>query len=270
MNNLNYFKYDPSLCNVQQNYPQYQSTPNSQNGFNYGKSTNLRYDSQYIRDAEEQSTGPIKSTMDINRISSCKSCLSVNGPRSSYGNSLVIPETEGDLSQQITDIDSIMKNLNMKNTRDKQGGTNPIDVFKYQTYNAVQCNKFLDPIALQLQQPRALNREVSINRFHDLNKNPQKHIYYNWSENTYLEAIDNYNTPYPSQVLRDGSIPPLQKQQETFNNVPLHYYNDCGPMIFDSRSYPKMNPKLNPDLYQKYNNLYQQGNKDILTDSDSE
>jgi len=158
----------------------------------------------------------------------------------------------------------------MKSSRDKQGGTNPINVTKYTTYNATECNKFLDPVALQLQESRALNREISINRFYDLNKNPQKHIYYDRAVNTYLEAIDNYNTPYPTNITHDDTIPKLQPPRENFSGIPPHYYDNCGPMIFDSRTYPKMNPKLNPDLQQSYNNMYQQQNKDILTDSDSE
>jgi hypothetical protein len=52
---------------------------------------------------------------------------------------------------------------------------------------------------------------MSINRFYDLNLNPQKNIYYNWAVNSQLEATDNYDNPYPYFLGSDDTLPtPIQ------------------------------------------------------------
>ncbi len=48
---------------------------------------------------------------------------------------------------------------------------------------------------------------MSINRFYDLNLNPQKNIFYNWAVNSQLEATDNYDNPYPYFLSMDESLP---------------------------------------------------------------
>jgi hypothetical protein len=260
----NYFIYDETLCNNPPKLTQSSSRPNSTTGFNQGYSSKLKYDEDYLRDSIQVSTGPINSQMDANRIRNCKQCFSTNGPRSSYygwGDNLPIQNPGVCPAQQVMDIDSIMKNLNTKSSRSSKGGLNPVDVFKFTTYNNVECNKFLDPVALQLTQPRTLAREQSINRFYDLNKNPQQHIYYNWSQNTYLEAIDNYRTPYPASL---NNVNANELKETTMPNKiiqPPHYVKPCNLQVFDSRTYPKVNKIINPDL---------KTNDDIMTDSDSD
>lgn len=179
-------------------------------GFNFGRSSNLVYDTEHIEDDTIQSTSPMLSTMDPNRISNCNKCLSLNGPRASHngwGNSIVIDKPSIAPAQQVTDIESILLNLNLKNSKTKKGGVNPVDVFKFETYNSTLCNQDLDPLDTLQTFPKQLYREMSINRFYDLNKNPQENIYYSWTENSQLTARDNYNAPFPFVQPSDETLP---------------------------------------------------------------
>ena len=169
-------------------------------GFNYGRSDLLNYDPQTIKDDIEQSTAPLMSVLDPNRVKNCEQCLSLNGPRASnngWGDSIPIPNPGVAPAQQLVDIDSIMSNRNVKATNSKRGKVNDIDVFKFKTYDSTLCNKDLDPLSSILTYPKQLYREMSINRFYDLNLNPQVNIYYDSAQNSQLEASDNYDLPYP-------------------------------------------------------------------------
>jgi hypothetical protein len=110
-------------------------------------------------------------------------------------------------AQELTDIDSIMKNLNVKASRDKRGMVNTIDVFKFKTYDTKLCDRGLDPLSSIATYPKQLYREMSINRFYDLNKNPQVNIFWNWAVNSQLEAKDNYENPYPYFLDNDDTLP---------------------------------------------------------------
>jgi hypothetical protein len=179
-------------------------------GFNFGTSTNLVYDPCYINDDIEQSTAPLLSILDPNRVKSCDQCLSLFGPRASHngwGDSIPIENPGLTPAQELVDIDSIMSNRNVKQSRCKRGKVNDIDVFKFKTYDAKVCNRTLDPLSSVLTYPKQLYREMSINRFYDLNLNPQKNIYYDWAVNSKLEATDNYDNPYPYFLNIDNTLP---------------------------------------------------------------
>ena len=172
----------------------------SNSGFNYGRSDLLHYDPQTVKDDIEQSTAPLMSVLDPNRVKNCNQCLSLNGPRSSHngwGDSIPIPNPGVTPAQQLVDIDSIMSNRNVKASNSKKGKVNDVDVFKFKTYDCSLCNKDLDPLSSLLTYPKQLYREMSVNRFYDLNLNPQTNIYYDWAQNSQLEASDNYDLPYP-------------------------------------------------------------------------
>jgi hypothetical protein len=159
-------------------------------GFNFGTSSNLVYDPCYIKDDIEQSTAPLRSILDPNRVKSCQQCLSVFGPRAGHngwGNNIPIENPGLTPAQQLVDIDSIMSNRNVKQSSCKRGKVNDIDVFKFKTYDNKECNRELDPLSSIL--------------------NPQKNIYYNWAINSQLEATDNYDNPYPFFLSMDESLP---------------------------------------------------------------
>ena len=140
------------------------------------------------------------SVLDPNRVKNCSQCLSLNGPRSGHngwGNSIPVIDPSITPAQDLIDIDSIMSNRNVKQDRSKKGHVNMVDVFKFKTYNSKLCDRGLDPLNSTLTYPKQLYREMSINRFYDLNINPQVNIFYPWAVNSQLEAKDNYNNPYP-------------------------------------------------------------------------
>jgi hypothetical protein len=179
-------------------------------GFNYGASDKLQYDNDYINDNIEQSTAPLLSVLDPNRVKSCSNCISLFGPRPSHNgveDSIPIANPGLTPAQELVDIDSIMSNRNVKNDRSKKGKVNTVDVFKFKTYDAKFCDRGLDPLSSILTYPKQLYREISINRFYDMNLNPQTNIYYDWGTNTRLEAKDNYDYPYPFSLATDESLP---------------------------------------------------------------
>jgi hypothetical protein len=230
-------------------------------GFNFGISSNLEYDPQYTKDSIVQSTSPMLSTMDPNRISNCNRCLSLNGPRASHngwGDSIVVENPGIAPAQKVTDIESILLNLNVKNGTDgsKKGTLNPVDVFKFETYDATLCNKDLDPLDTLQTYPKQLYREMSINRFYDLNKNPQENIYYSWTENSQLTAKDNYDNPFPY----------VQPSDETLPNPIKGKSRPCRTVCKDSCNVKVLN--RNPDVSDSEEDDYY--TDEASSDSESE
>jgi hypothetical protein len=200
------------LCSIDstQNCQVYRNKTCTNSGFNFGVSSRLQYDQSFIHDDIEQSTAPLQSVLDPNRVKNCSQCLSLNGPRASHngwGDNIPIANPGLTPAQQLVDIDSIMSNRNVKASRDKRGMVNNVDVFKFKTYDAKLCGRGLDPLASILTYPKQLYREMSINRFYDLNINPQVNIYYDWAVNSQLEAKDNYDNPYPYFLDEDAVLP---------------------------------------------------------------
>jgi hypothetical protein len=114
-----------------------------------------------------------------------------------------------------------MSNRNVKQSRCKRGKVNDIDVFKFKTYDCKECDRQLDPLSSVLTYPKQLYREMSINRFYDLNLNPQKNIFYNWAVNSQLEATDNYDNPYPYFISMDetNGVLPSSITEEDKNRI---------------------------------------------------
>ena len=190
--------------------PTYNNNVCTNSGFNFGVSSRLQYDNDYIHDDITQSVAPIMSTLDPNRVKNCNQCLSLNGPRASHngwGDSIPIPNPTLTPAQDLVDIDSIMSNRNVKQDRSKKGKVNTVDVFKFKTYDAKLCDRGLDPLSSILTYPKQLYREMSINRFYDLNINPQTNIYWDGAVNSQLEAKDNYDYPYPYLLSVDETLP---------------------------------------------------------------
>lgn len=189
----------------------YKNKTCSISGFNFGQSSRLQYDPSFIRDDIEQSTAPIQSILDQNRVKNCSECFALNNGRgqriNGFGDNIPLANPGLTPAQQLTDIDSIMKNLNVKASRDKRGMVNNIDVFKFKTYDTKLCDRGLDPLSSIETYPKQLYREMSINRFYDLNINPQTNIWWNFSVNSQLEAKDNYANPYPYSVDNDDALP---------------------------------------------------------------
>ena len=214
-------------------------------GFNYGVSSRLQYDNDYINDSIEQSTAPLMSQIDPNRVKNCNQCLSYFGPRqghNGWGDSIALSEPGLTPAQSLVDIDSIMTNRNVKQDRSKKGMVNMVDVFKFKTFDSTICDRALDPLSSISTFPKQLYREMSINRFYDLNINPQVNIYYDWAVNSQLEAKDNYGYPYPYSTTQDntsstgasmGTLPAVipGRSKPTTLNTPAN----CNTKVYDGR-----------------------------------
>jgi hypothetical protein len=167
------------------------------------------YDDCYNVDRLRESTGPLGYRLNGNYNNNCNSCLSTLGPRSGYmGNdvSTTVSVNTPARAQYITDVESILKNLNVPQSKCKTGKVNNIDVNKFSLKHANVCNKFLDPMASRLTYPAATYRDMAINRFYDLNQDPQVNIFWDASTNTRLEAKDNFMEQLPKPRL-DNSLP---------------------------------------------------------------
>jgi hypothetical protein len=215
MNNVCYDKCNDDLLDSNKREFSY-------SGFNFGRSTKLQYDPCFINDDIEQSTQPLLSILDPNRVKNNEQCLSTLGPRSGhngYGDNIPIENPGLTPAQELVDIDSIMSNRNVKQSRCKNGNVNPIDVFKFKTYNSKECNSFLNPLETINSTPKQNYREMSINRFYDLNINPQVNIYYDGAVNTQLEAKDNFANPYPYFLSGNSSNAVSRQPVSEFVNV---------------------------------------------------
>lgn len=254
-NNDQYLSYqsdctncENKTCDTQYNNngtPTFRTNVCTNSGFNYGYSSNLAYDPEFIHDDIEQSTAPIMSVLDPNRIKNCSQCLSLNGPRTGYngwGNSIAVSNPSITPAQDLIDIDSIMSNRNVKSDRSKKGHVNMVDVFKFKTYDAKLCDRGLDPLNSTLTYPKQLYREMSINRFYDLNINPQVNIFYPWAVNSQLEAKDNYDYPYPYFIGMDESLPkPMSGKSRPCKTT-------CNTKVYKGREWEKMREQSQQQL----------------------
>lgn len=238
--------------------PTFRANVCTNSGFNYGYSGNLAYDPETIADDIEQSTAPLMSVLDPNRVKNCSQCLSLNGPRAGHngwGNSIPVSEPSITPAQDLIDIDSIMSNRNVKQDRSKKGHVNMVDVFKFKTYDAQLCDRGLDPLNSTLTYPKQLYREMSINRFYDLNINPQANIFYPWAVNSQLEAKDNYDYPYPYFIGMDETLPkPINGKTRPCKTSCT---SNCDTKVYEGRDWERMQEQAQQQL-------------GLDTDSDSE
>lgn len=180
------------------------------NGINIGISSRLDYDQCYINDSIYESTSPLQYQLNSDRIYNCNGCISRFGPRPSAGFNANAPRLDiGNniaASQGLVDLESVLTNRNVKQSKCKNGKVNPIDVTSFSLQQIPICNNFLDPISSHLTNPPQNYRGLSVNRFYDLNKDPQANIYYDSASNTRLEAKDNYVERIP-RILPDMAHP---------------------------------------------------------------
>jgi hypothetical protein len=185
---------------------------------NIGHSSRLSYDKDVYPDRLSESVGPLAYRLNTDQIYNCNSCLSTLGPRSAGAGrgqdvSKVL-QTKVAPAQELVDVESILHNLNVKNSKAKSGKVNPIDVTKFKNIDMKICGNFLNPESTRLSHPSANYRDMRVNRFYNLPKDPQANIYWDNAANTSLEEKDNF-------VIR---IPQLW---ENTNKIPVKA-NACG------------------------------------------
>ena len=166
---------------------------------NIGYSSLLPYDECAYRTKTQISTDPMIYKLDTNQIWNCKQCFSGFGPIPSYmgnGVSTIIGQPVA-TSQYLTDIDSILSNRNVVISKCRTGNVNPLNPTKLSQKDLGNCkHKYLDPVTSRLTNPAFNYREAPIDRFYNLNQNPQDNIFWNFAVNTDLEMKDNFKFKY--------------------------------------------------------------------------
>jgi hypothetical protein len=167
---------------------------------NIGHSGRLGYDQCAYSDRLQESVGPLGYRLDPNWQENCNQCLSTLGPRSSYMGQGVSTASGFPIAtaQKLVDVESVLSNRNVKNTKCRRDGVNPINVTKFGVQHQRVCGDFLNPLSSRLTYPTANYRDMAVNRFYDLDRNPQVNIFYDFAVNTKLEAKDNFVTDVPN------------------------------------------------------------------------
>ena len=196
---------------------------------NIGHSSRLMYDECAYNDRLAENAGIISYRMDPNYMENCNQCLSVLGPRTGrMGQSVsTIVGHPRATAQHLTGVESVLRNLNVKTSKCKRDGVNPINLTKYGNRHLRVCDDTLNSISSRLTYPASNYRDMAINRFYNLHRNPQANIFYDFSVNTRLEAKDNFNFNLPTPWSdRSHPTPTVGK------NTNLNQRYNCQPMFF--------------------------------------
>jgi hypothetical protein len=195
----------------------------------FGYSDQLIYDEDTYNDKLKESISPMIYKLNPDQNVSKQACLSLFGPRpSKYGmgvstvtNCISLPNAE------LTDLESILSNRNVRNSKSKMACVNDIDISKFKLFDVQTCDNYLNAEASRLNMPPSTYRGLSINRFYDLTRNPQANIYWNHATNTTLEAKDNFKVHIPSPKDRDATLPEELFGKPIINNC-NYASNYCG------------------------------------------
>jgi hypothetical protein len=169
----------------------------------FGHSSRLPYDTCAYPDKLQESTDPLSYRLNKNYIHNCNRCLNSNGagPRTStlgFGGSTVYPVGHAPFND-LVDVDSVCRNLNVKTSKCKRGKLNPVNLTKSAKQDYKSCGNYTHPEYSRLSYPAANYRDMSVNRFFNLHHDPQETIFFDFSHNTKLEAKDNFKPDIPVQ-----------------------------------------------------------------------
>lgn len=201
---------------------------------NAGYFSNPKYDKCAYPEDLYDSTAPYSYIMNTDRIYNCNGCLTTFGPRGSY-NGAGVSSLSGDTiaaAQKNIDVDSVMSNRNVPLSKCKKGKVNPINITKIKTKNLPVCNDYLDSQHSKMNDSAMFYRGVPINRFYDLNKDPQANIFYDWAINTSLEATDNFIPEMPIP-LTDVSMGPDEVCDNSWEpvTIAINANANCGKCV---------------------------------------
>lgn len=125
-------------------------------------------------------------------------------------------------AQYITDVESILTNRNLPQSKCKNGESNPIDVTKFGLKHLRTCNGFLNPMATHLSYPPFNIREAPLDRFYNLPQNPQEPIFYDFAVNTKLESKDNFVYTLNNLKTNDPTNPTEYMSDVKCGNAPKY------------------------------------------------
>lgn len=179
---------------------------------NFGHSSRLPYDDGVYEDKLRESTAPLGYRLSPDQMYNCKDCLSTLGPRGGRSGVSKRGTTGYAASQDLVDVESVLSNRNVKRSKLRSQGVNPVDVTQHKLVHARVCNNYLNPEATRLSYPASNYRDMPINRFYTLHKDPQANIFWDAAVNTRLEAIDNFKPDVP--VPWGDRAQPVEKKEE--------------------------------------------------------
>lgn len=196
-----------------------------------GHFSKQKYDKCAYPDDLYDSTSPYKYVMNSDKIYNCNGCLTTFGPRGNLMGAGVSSQTGNVIaaSQQNIDVDSVMSNRNVHLSRCKKGKLNPVNITKIKTKHLPVCNDYLDAQHSRMTDSAMFYRGSAVNRFHDLNKDPQANIFYDWAINTSLDASDNFIPDIPVP-LTDVDMVPNRKKDDRWVpcSIALDVNGNCG------------------------------------------
>lgn len=165
-----------------------------------GNFSRNKYDDCYYPDYMKESTDPVSYRINPNYIHNCDRCLDSNGssPRSTtmgFGVSTVRDVSIAPFND-LVDVDSVCKNLNVKTSKCKRGKINPVNLTEHKFYDNAVCGKNIEHS--RLTYPSSNYRDMSVNRFYNLPLDPQANIFWDNRHNTRLEAKDNWKPKIPT------------------------------------------------------------------------
>jgi|SaaInlStandDraft_4_1057021.scaffolds.fasta_scaffold02336_8 hypothetical protein len=168
----------------------------------FGEVTQPLYDESKYRDNLRESVDPFSYRMDPTQIRNCSGCLSTYGPRGKFGVSTPqAPYVAHSQQSPLVDIESKLFGRNGFGDNFKNG------MEEINMVPTPMCGDYLNQHCSRLTLPPSSYRGVSINRFYDLNQNPQKNIFWNFERDTRLEAKDSHVERYPIIQGRDPTLP---------------------------------------------------------------
>jgi hypothetical protein len=91
-------------------------------------------------------------------------------------------------------------NINIKRSKLKKGRVNDIDINKFEYKHFPNCKKSMETIQSRMELPAMMYKDVGIDRFYDLPKNPQRNIFWDFSIETRNDAKDKYMPQKPKQI----------------------------------------------------------------------
>jgi hypothetical protein len=154
---------------------------------NIGSSNRLSYDPDTYSDRVQESTAPLMYNMDINANVNCNVCIPQKTTLKSTGFLL------NNNFPNLIDTETVLTNRNMVASNSRMGEMNTYDMSKLKKDNPQNlCPDQYIPIQSRFEMPPVTSKDVLVDRFIDLPKNPQQNLFWNFAVNTQLEAKDNY------------------------------------------------------------------------------
>lgn len=175
---------------------------------NIGHSSKLQYDKCYYPESLSESVSPGDYRLQEYSTYNCNSCVAPIGVQFGFNGAGVgtAQKFSPAMAQKLVDVESNLSNRNLQQSRCRSGRVNLTDVSKLQLNELQNCNGNLSPEYSHFTSSPKGFKDVQINRFYNLKKNPQEPIFYDFAINTTLEAKDNFR-PVGPRVLRQGGFP---------------------------------------------------------------